>query len=426
MLYATVRQRKIHVKNPDVVIQNGVNVDDLVLEMDDEWASMDTIVAVFTLKYIDDGEKEIAKEILHTFGKPLRVPWECVSKTGRLTVSCTGYIERQKVMTTMYPDSFWEVVRSGPVTGDTPLEPTPTLYEQIMDAYAKANAAAENAENVSEQLMQDKANGVFDGEPGPQGEQGLKGDRGERGLQGIPGRDGRTPQVKITSVTSVVPGSNNISRKHVKIQVITQNEDGTASVEFGEVWDGVGVAAISKRTTDGNEALCFTLTDGSQKIVPFPSGDGGGGSGEPGADGITPHIGANGNWYIGETDTGVKAQGEDGVGITDIQKRTAAGREVLYITLSDGTEKGFALPVPENGKDYVLTDADKAEIAEQAAQLVDVPGGGGFVASTEPPADTNLLWVDTDDNSGNDGGITDDHINALIDAKLGVIENGTY
>lgn len=29
-------------------------------------------------------------------------------------------------------------------------------------------------------------------------------------------------------------------------------------------------------------------------------------------DGITPHIGDNGNWFIGTTDTGVKAQGEDG------------------------------------------------------------------------------------------------------------------
>jgi hypothetical protein len=45
-----------------------------------------------------------------------------------------------------------------------------------------------------------------------------------------------------------------------------------------------------------------------------------------GKDGITPHIGANGNWWIGETDTGVKAEGKD-------------------------------------GEDYVLTDADKAEIA---------------------------------------------------------------
>lgn len=33
----------------------------------------------------------------------------------------------------------------------------------------------------------------------------------------------------------------------------------------------------------------------------------------PGEDGITPHIGENGNWYLGNTDTGVKAAGTDGV-----------------------------------------------------------------------------------------------------------------
>lgn len=46
------------------------------------------------------------------------------------------------------------------------------------------------------------------------------------------------------------------------------------------------------------------------------------------------------------------------------------------------------------GEDYVLTDADKTEIARMTAELVDCP--------------------------------TDDHINGLIDTKLGVIENGTY
>jgi hypothetical protein len=47
-----------------------------------------------------------------------------------------------------------------------------------------------------------------------------------------------------------------------------------------------------------------------------------------------------------------------------------------------------------SGKDYVLTDADKAEIAELAAELIDIP--------------------------------TDEHINSLINTALGVIENGTY
>lgn len=36
------------------------------------------------------------------------------------------------------------------------------------------------------------------------------------------------------------------------------------------------------------------------------------GSGTAGSDGETPYIGENGNWWIGEVDTGVSAQGEPG------------------------------------------------------------------------------------------------------------------
>lgn len=34
--------------------------------------------------------------------------------------------------------------------------------------------------------------------------------------------------------------------------------------------------------------------------------------GQPGSDGITPHIGENGNWYLGDTDTGKPSRGETG------------------------------------------------------------------------------------------------------------------
>ena len=45
-----------------------------------------------------------------------------------------------------------------------------------------------------------------------------------------------------------------------------------------------------------------------------PKGDTGekgdkGDTGAAGTDGTTPHIGVNGNWYIGDTDTGVSAEG---------------------------------------------------------------------------------------------------------------------
>lgn len=38
-----------------------------------------------------------------------------------------------------------------------------------------------------------------------------------------------------------------------------------------------------------------------------------------GKDGETPYIGENGNWFIGEVDTGVKAEGKDGVDGADGQ-----------------------------------------------------------------------------------------------------------
>jgi hypothetical protein len=37
-----------------------------------------------------------------------------------------------------------------------------------------------------------------------------------------------------------------------------------------------------------------------------------GGTGQDGQDGVTPHIGGNGNWFIGATDTGVAARGPKG------------------------------------------------------------------------------------------------------------------
>ena len=62
--------------------------------------------------------------------------------------------------------------------------------------------------------------------------------------------------------------------------------------------------------------------------------------GEKGDDGLTPYIGSNGNWWIGDNDTGVKASGEkgetgeQGVGIKSI---TVNEKGELIITLTDNT-----------------------------------------------------------------------------------------
>lgn len=56
----------------------------------------------------------------------------------------------------------------------------------------------------------------------------------------------------------------------------------------------------------------------------------------------------------------------------------------------------------KDGKDYVLTDADRTEIAEQAADMVDIPQSAGFVVQDTAPNDTSVMWVDSSDNSTDD------------------------
>ncbi len=67
--------------------------------------------------------------------------------------------------------------------------------------------------------------------------------------------------------------------------------------------DGVGIEKIHVDAITGD--LMIRLTNGEEmnlgSITP-----------EDGIDGSTPYVGENGNWWIGETDTGVKAQGAQG------------------------------------------------------------------------------------------------------------------
>lgn len=78
--------------------------------------------------------------------------------------------------------------------------------------------------------------------------------------------------------------------------------------------------------------------------------------GEKGDPGVTPHIGTNGNWYIGSADTGVKAQGKDGAegrGIKSIARTSgngAAGTTDTYtITYTDNTTSTLTVYNGKNG-----------------------------------------------------------------------------
>jgi len=120
----------------------------------------------------------------------------------------------------------------------------------------------------------------------------------------------------VTAVTPLEDGtgyvisflkSGNVTIKHGE-----RGEQG----EKGE--DGTTPVISVKLDTDGKYYWTVNgewLLDSGNKIpVTGEKGDKGdkGDTGTAGGDGLTPYIGDNGNWWIGTTDTGVKAQGNTG------------------------------------------------------------------------------------------------------------------
>ena len=85
---------------------------------------------------------------------------------------------------------------------------------------------------------------------------------------------------------------------------------------------GTGIESITYKGEDESGGNMYTvlLTDGTSYDITAPKGAKGdkgdkgdhGTKGDKGADGITPTIGDNGNWYLGATDTGKPSRGETG------------------------------------------------------------------------------------------------------------------
>lgn len=71
--------------------------------------------------------------------------------------------------------------------------------------------------------------------------------------------------------------------------------------------DGTGIESITYKGEDeyGGNMYTVLLTDGTSYDITAPKG-------AAGAAGVTPHIGDNGNWYLGTTDTGKPSRGEKG------------------------------------------------------------------------------------------------------------------
>lgn len=209
--------------------------------------------------------------------------------------------------------------------------------------------------------------------------------------------------------------------------------------------------------------------------------------GDKGTDGTTPHIGDNGNWYIGVTDTGKPSRGEKGDpgaagksayqyaqdgGYTGTEaafaKKLASGAMIVTLTDNNGTlsaDKSYIeirdailagttvlVSYDNNGLPLILysddvlnfgtivcDSGDDSNPAVVGTSIIEITQSGevydisAFVETLPNPNAITFTGAVTGSYDGSAGmtvnipsAVTDAHINSLIDTKLGVIENGSY
>ena len=125
------------------------------------------------------------------------------------------------------------------------------------------------------------------------------------GGSGSPGKDGFSPTVELTETTEGVEISIT-DKDGTKIATVYNGEDG-ATGQAGEQGPAGPQGAQGPAGPEGAQGPA------GETGATGPQGDPGP-AGADGKDGISPHIGDNGNWFIGDTDTGVSASSGGGGG----------------------------------------------------------------------------------------------------------------
>ena len=151
---------------------------------------------------------------------------------------------------------------------------------------------------------------------GPQGHQGEKGETGEQGEKGDPGAVGATGAPGLDGKDGVDGKDGADGKAGADGKDGLNGKDGidglTPSIgDNGNWWIGdvdTGVRAEGLDGEDGQDGK-----DGKDGLNGSKGKDGKDGEdGEDGEDGLTPYVGPNGNWWIGNKDTGVCAEALDG------------------------------------------------------------------------------------------------------------------
>ena len=130
-----------------------------------------------------------------------------------------------------------------------------------------------------------------------------------------------------------------------------------------------------------------------------------GDKGADGTDGITPHIGDNGNWYLGATDTGKPSRGAAG-SAGQAGKNGKSAYQYAQEGGYTGTEAEFTAKLAAekfaNPNALTFTGAVTGSYDGSESLTVDIPSGGGSISLPllyDLTTSEEVGWIDTGDNA---------------------------
>ncbi len=237
--------------------------------------------------------------------------------------------------------------------------------------------------------------GCIKGADGKDGANGKDGINGTNGADGKDGKDGvSVTGASINNANELVLTFSDDTEKNLGVVVGADGKDGSNGTDGQNGTDGKDGVGIKKTEINSLGELVITYTDDTtDNLGVIVSDNGGAGTsanaprvqinsttneweistdggrtwvstgvkatGEDGTDGDTPYI-KDGNWWIGETDTSIKAEGVDGTNGSNGQDGKdgvgVSGAEIndedhLIIKLSNNTTIDVGVVVGADGKD---------------------------------------------------------------------------
>ena len=351
-----VRNQKITRKGLTQLVGDTAGFYTFTIDFDEAW---DDLVKVVVFRNGTD-----TAQMIYTGQSPLPAQ---VSGRGDLYVACHGYRKKGDSVAVLRTIRMTRPVRllgAAPMAGDSLQQFTPTVFEQVLAAAGDAGRAAAQAETLTAQLRALWEQGAFSASVTI--DEVLEGDRASVVNVGTE----QQVRLRITlprgtnGAVGIRYGDQPPAEAHHPLWI--HSKDGsvwvwnplTEAYEPMPTLKGRGVSGLQYSTETGLWSVSYT--DGTSETIHGPE---------------QTH-GADGGYYVPAVDA-------DGVLTWVASRADMPAAEQATIRGPAGADG----KTPVKGTDY-FTEADKQEIAQQAAGLVEVPEGfsGNWNDLTDVPS----------------------------------------